>query len=381
MLQDVVHPLESRSVPDDLSVVSTALFDFGLDDVLFAEALRNPPEVSTSSCSDDTCFSSSSPSRACPQNSGVADLTTPPPSHQPDFPPVFEPALPLNDQFDLSPLQTFSNPSPYEDNASGPALSYALPAPIGFESSPPLPCVFVPPFEAEEECLSPFAEFVQAAALSPVLPGGMSPSIPVNQGRAFSAASMHLFPVEPSLPSPDLELHPARNGGVFAAGTVRRVYSAGDIQGLHRDQKQQQMVNGGIALRSDSAAPLEESAFKVGRYSVEERKQRIHRYMKKRNERNFNKKIKYACRKTLADSRPRVRGRFAKNDDFNDAAAPNSRRPYDDDEEEVSYTVRSSFPVDNAEDKGQDLVDSSDIFAHISGVNSFNTSFPIQSWT
>lgn len=32
-------------------------------------------------------------------------------------------------------------------------------------------------------------------------------------------------------------------------------------------------------------------------------------------ERNFDRKIKYACRKTLADSRPRVRGRFAKNED------------------------------------------------------------------
>lgn len=26
--------------------------------------------------------------------------------------------------------------------------------------------------------------------------------------------------------------------------------------------------------------------------------------------------LQYACRKTLADSRPRVRGRFAKNDDY-----------------------------------------------------------------
>jgi hypothetical protein len=32
-------------------------------------------------------------------------------------------------------------------------------------------------------------------------------------------------------------------------------------------------------------------------------------------ERNFERKIKYSCRKVLADSRPRVRGRFAKNDD------------------------------------------------------------------
>ena len=32
-------------------------------------------------------------------------------------------------------------------------------------------------------------------------------------------------------------------------------------------------------------------------------------------ERNFERKIKYSCRKVLADSRPRVRGRFAKNEE------------------------------------------------------------------
>ncbi|CAA6662533.1 unnamed protein product [Spirodela intermedia] len=51
-------------------------------------------------------------------------------------------------------------------------------------------------------------------------------------------------------------------------------------------------------------ASLNESSFKVGRLSIEERQEKINRYMKKRNERNFSKKIKYACRKTLADSRP-----------------------------------------------------------------------------
>ncbi|KAL9340676.1 hypothetical protein Peur_066895 [Populus x canadensis] len=55
---------------------------------------------------------------------------------------------------------------------------------------------------------------------------------------------------------------------------------------------------------------------KVGRYTVEERKDRISRYLKKRNQRNFNKTIKYACRKTLADRRVRVRGRFARNNEI-----------------------------------------------------------------
>ncbi|KAF5930900.1 hypothetical protein HYC85_031773 [Camellia sinensis] len=48
---------------------------------------------------------------------------------------------------------------------------------------------------------------------------------------------------------------------------------------------------------------------------IEGEKERIERYRSKRNLRNFNKKIKYECRKTLADSRPRIRGRFAKNDE------------------------------------------------------------------
>ncbi|KAF1860621.1 hypothetical protein Lal_00021666 [Lupinus albus] len=80
--------------------------------------------------------------------------------------------------------------------------------------------------------------------------------------------------------------------------------------------------------------------------------------------------MQYACRKTLADSRPRVRGRFAKNDEFGDThnnhrSASNNHE--EDDEEEVGI-------------KEDDMIDSSDIFAHISGVNSFKCNYSIQSW-
>ncbi|KAM0893478.1 hypothetical protein ACQ4PT_025094 [Festuca glaucescens] len=46
--------------------------------------------------------------------------------------------------------------------------------------------------------------------------------------------------------------------------------------------------------------------------NTEERRQKLSRYRKKKIKRNFSRKIKYACRKALADSLPRVRGRFAK---------------------------------------------------------------------
>ncbi|XP_021912128.1 two-component response regulator-like PRR37 [Carica papaya] len=68
-------------------------------------------------------------------------------------------------------------------------------------------------------------------------------------------------------------------------------------------------------ILGNQTPPAEESNIKVGRYSVEERKDRILRYLKKRNQRNFNKTIKYACRKTLADRRVRIRGRFARNNE------------------------------------------------------------------
>ncbi|XP_058085573.1 uncharacterized protein LOC131233025 [Magnolia sinica] len=94
-------------------------------------------------------------------------------------------------------------------------------------------------------------------------------------------------------------------------GSMRRACSTGDLQRANS-------MKSNYAFPSSSASEtsyLEEvGSFRVGRYSAEERKQRIHRYRSKRNQRNFKKTIKYVCRKTLADSRPRVRGRFMRND-------------------------------------------------------------------
>lgn len=47
--------------------------------------------------------------------------------------------------------------------------------------------------------------------------------------------------------------------------------------------------------------------------------------------------MQYACRKTLADSRPRVRGRFAKNDELGEM----SRGAYGNHEEDTDEDVSS----------------------------------------
>ncbi|XP_075639981.1 zinc finger protein CONSTANS-LIKE 1 [Castanea sativa] len=105
-------------------------------------------------------------------------------------------------------------------------------------------------------------------------------------------------------------LSPTENS--FLAGQMRRVCSTGDLQNIKATHTAPRSYSGPLATESSFN---EETNFKVGRYSAEERKERISKYRAKRTQRNFNKTIKYACRKTLADNRPRIRGRFARNDE------------------------------------------------------------------
>ncbi|GLT90864.1 hypothetical protein SLE2022_087810 [Rubroshorea leprosula] len=117
----------------------------------------------------------------------------------------------------------------------------------------------------------------------------------------------------------------------FFSGQMRRVCSTGDLQCTKKPHNTQTSFSSSLATDSSIMA---ESNFKVGRYSAEERKERILKYRAKRNQRNFNKTIKYACRKTLADNRPRIRGRFARNDEAAGDVPKAACSTRDEDEEE-----------------------------------------------
>ncbi|XP_050220579.1 uncharacterized protein LOC126670794 isoform X2 [Mercurialis annua] len=231
---------------------------------------------------------------------------------------------------------------------------------------PPLPSVF------EEDCLSSVPSYVALNPSSPSCsflgPAGLS-SYMSNSG--LSADSSAIFGsgvlLGSDLQPPELE-YQGDNAGIFCPDSMARVFNTGDLQSLSNETQQFVSGTGNSTTLTSEMSSLEDSAFKVGKLSVEQRKEKIHRYMKKRNERNFSKKIKYACRKTLADSRPRVRGRFAKNDDFGETnrAACSNHEEEDDD----GIIVKEE----------EEMVDSSDIFAHISGVNSFKCNYSIQSW-
>ncbi|XP_071713569.1 uncharacterized protein [Rutidosis leptorrhynchoides] len=53
----------------------------------------------------------------------------------------------------------------------------------------------------------------------------------------------------------------------------------------------------------------------TGAHTNETRMQKLSRYRDKKTKRNFERKVKYAYRKKLADSQPRVKGRFVKTEE------------------------------------------------------------------
>ncbi|GAB4857412.1 hypothetical protein Ancab_015321 [Ancistrocladus abbreviatus] len=131
---------------------------------------------------------------------------------------------------------------------------------------------------------------------------------------------------DPLLESPTLQAITSPENS-FSCGQMRKVCSTGDLPVFRTS-----LTSSSSPFGNESTL-MEEAIFKVGRYSAEERKERIDRYRAKRTQRNFNKTIKYACRKTLADNRPRIRGRFARNDNARDTARVNCSTRYEDEDD------------------------------------------------
>ncbi|GKV39155.1 hypothetical protein SLEP1_g46965 [Rubroshorea leprosula] len=410
MLQDVIQPPEQLLIDEISSPIIGPVLDF-CDTDLFPENPQNP-EVTSNSCYEEN--SSYATNLSMPleikklssyqDNHGMTNIATSTTTtttttvftatattnnntgnlsiifDSPDetdneisidfapSPPFSFPHFPTThpDQFDHTLVQP---QIPSTDVVDG--LTRYSAEPVVPLMGPPLPAVF------EEDCLSPIPSYVPLNPSSPsftllgtsmatFMPAGaMTAALPADSSGIFAGSLL----MGSELQLQELE-YQGDNGGIFCPDSMQHAFNLGDLQQVLTNESQQL---GAVAASStpitSEISGLEDSTFnKLGKLSAEQRREKIHRYMKKRNERNFSKKIKYACRKTLADSRPRVRGRFAKNDDFGETTRPTCSNHEEEDDEEV--VVRA----------GEDMVDSSDIFAHISGVNSLKCNYPIQSW-
>ncbi|XP_052187065.1 zinc finger protein CONSTANS-LIKE 9-like [Diospyros lotus] len=117
----------------------------------------------------------------------------------------------------------------------------------------------------------------------------------VSSGCLGSMELRHEAPMGPNfLDFPGMDL-----GAVYG---MRRAFSEGDIKTLG---------SGNVSV-IHSPVGLPQS---FNSCTSEDRWQKLSRYRNKRTKRNFGRKIKYACRKALADNQPRIRGRFAKTEE------------------------------------------------------------------
>ncbi|KAG2289286.1 hypothetical protein Bca52824_048890 [Brassica carinata] len=233
------------------------------------------------------------------------------------------------DQFDFAPgvqaVHQLPNISYSGDTLTLPHVSSLAPPPLPLE-------IF------EEDCLSSVPSY--SIGLNPTSPFFRASGLPthmvnMNTGLLSSESNSGLYPghvhmgPEFNKPRDHLMDFQADNGGFFR-------FNPDDLQALNSIENQSHLV---VLQTHPPLGPVE-----VTRY--------------------------YACKKKLADSRPRVRGRFAKNDEFGELHKHgSSNHHYEEDEDGVGV-----------KDEEQ-LVDSSDIFAHISGPNSFKCNYPIQYWT
>nr|GMD80338.1 two-component response regulator-like APRR5 [Ipomoea batatas] len=189
-----------------------------------------------------------------------------------DFNFSIPPQFLLDGQFDLS-LFNGQGPVP---NGGG---QYPPEQPAGQLIPPPLPQPY------EEECLSSVpSSYMPSCSILDYLPL----PLPAENSGVFAGGAMF----QPQ----ELDFQADNNGSrsLFCPDTISRPYNfSNDLQAVSSES--QHLVSGAgstsTPLASDITS-LEDSTFKVGKLSVEQRKEKIHRYLKKRNERNFSKKIK-----------------------------------------------------------------------------------------
>ncbi|KAE9455513.1 hypothetical protein C3L33_12579, partial [Rhododendron williamsianum] len=315
---------ELKNVEEDISGLSTAqtLELCDPEVLLFQEPLQNSEDTSTSNCchEDTSCHFFKTTDKNGTEITAATDGCS-----LPEL--IFDNDIYVSKDFALSSFIPPIFPNNYQEDqlslldqsqsfSQEAAVVNGLPAYPPDDYFAPIAGPTIIPSLLGERCLSlmpnPYmrlSSFLGSAntVLGPYLPCNLSSTAVLSDDKysgIFNGSTTDY--VGTRVQNQDLKvLQGDHNGGIFSSDPLPGIYgSSGPLPGIYDsstvlqkaalcNERQHAVKDGGSCTPLDTdVSSLEDSAIKAAA------------------------KCSYACRKTLADRRPRVRGRFARNDEF-----------------------------------------------------------------